>query len=404
MSTASPASRHAAARALPPGTGRGLAVASAAHFFNDAMGNVYPVLVPLLMGPLHLGLVFAAIISSAHRLTQNLLQPLFGGASDRGGRLSALLPAALAAGAVATGLLPFAASGWVLLALAMAGGVTGGAFHPPAMAWVRGLSGTRGGRGQAIFGMGGNLGRALSPLILAAVAVWAGTRAVTWLAAVALGVGLLYLAAARRWQAGKSAGKAAAVPAETPLARFQGRWAATAALLAMIAAFGTVSGAILILVPIAYRLQGQPVVLGAVVVSVMLLAGSFGNGLGGMLSDLMARERVAIVAALASTACLVAFVLTHGVLSLVFAGLTGWFSMSTNAMAVVMCQDLFPESVAMASGLASGLGSAGGTLIVALLSLVAGATSVTVALLVAGAIGLLAIPAVVAAGRWQPAR
>ncbi len=378
-----------------------MALAAGAHFFNDAMGNVYPVLVPLLMGPLHIGLVFAALISSAHRLTQNLLQPVFGGISDRAGPLSRLLPAALAVGAVATGLLPFAGSGWVLLALAVAGGITGGAFHPPAMAWVRALSGSRGGRGQAIFGMGGNLGRALSPLILAAVAVWAGTRSVSLLALAALALGLLYLAQAPgRAQSRRSS------PAPAGRARdlFRGRSAATAALLAMIAAFGTMSGAILILVPVAYRIEGQPVYLGAVVVSVMLLAGSFGNGLGGLLSDVVARERVAVIAAVASTAALVGFVFSHGILSLVLAGLTGWFSMSTNAMAVVMCQDLFPDSIAMASGLASGLGSAGGTLIVALLALVAGATSVTLALLIAGGVGLLAIPAVIAARRWHPAR
>ncbi|HVB08776.1 MAG TPA: MFS transporter, partial [Bacillota bacterium] len=310
--------------------------------------------------------------------------------SDRGTALRTALPAALCVGAVAAGLLPFAGAAWVLLALAVAAGLTGGAFHPPAMAWVRSLSGAQSGRGMALFGMAGGLGRATAPLILAALAVWAGQRSVSWLAGGALAVGIGYLVVLRR-QPPAPAGKARTLPLGQ---LFAGRWGPTASLLAMTAAFNTVSGAVLILVPIAYRLEGQPLYLGAVVVSVMLLAGSFGNALGGTLSDLLPRDRVVIVAAAASALSLTGFVLTRGAPSVVFAALTGLFSMSTDAMSVVICQDLFPESVAMASGLSSGLGSAMAAAIVVALSLVAGATSVTVALLVAAAVSLAAIPAV----------
>ncbi|HVB08842.1 MAG TPA: hypothetical protein VNM16_00570, partial [Bacillota bacterium] len=71
--------RFADAARLPCRRGRTpsyrlVAVAAAAHFSNDALGNVYPVLVPLMMGPLHMGLQLAALVASAHRLTQNLLQ------------------------------------------------------------------------------------------------------------------------------------------------------------------------------------------------------------------------------------------------------------------------------------------------------------------------------------------
>lgn len=380
--------RPAASGAGSPSYGL-IGLAAAGHFFNDANANVYPVLIPLVMLPLHMSLVSAALITTANRMSQSILQPAVGRFSDRSGRVGLLLPAALAIGAVTTGLLPLAPTAWLFLLVAVLAGAAAGAFHPPAAAWVRSISGTRKGRSMSLFLVAGNLGRAAAPLALGGLALWIGAGSVTWLAVpgAVIAAGYFWLLRGHRLQ---SNGGSESLPA---LGLIRGRLAATAALLAMASARSTLSNAIVILVPIAYKIAGEPIYLGAAVVGVLLLAGSFGNVAGGALSDHMPREWVVMVAAVASVGALIGFLFTHGVLSLVFVALTGLFAQSTTSVTMVIGQDLFPESVAMASGIALGLGNALSTFVVALLSIVAGATSVTVALLAAGAIALTAVPA-----------
>jgi FSR family fosmidomycin resistance protein-like MFS transporter len=389
-----------------PGTPAGAAdpaygpigLAAAAHFLNDAYGNVYPVLVPLLMAPLHMSLVTAALVTTANRMSQSVLQPVAGRLADRGGRLAVLLPLTLGLGALTTGLLPLTTTVAAFVVLTVLAGAANAAFHPPAAAWVRAVSGSRKGRSMALFLVAGNLGRAVAPLALGAAALWLGSRAVLWLAVPGVLLAAWYPRALRGYALHADGGEE--LPAFGLIRR---RLAGTLALLAMTGARSTLSNAIVVLVPIAYKLAGQPVYLGAAVVGVELLAGSLGNVVGGTLSDRMPRERVVVVAAVASAASLVGFLFTRGVLSLVFVALTGLFSMSTNSVTMVLGQELFPESVGMASGIALGLGNAVGTAIIAGLSLLAGATSVTVALLVAAAVALLAVPAASLHHRLRPA-
>jgi FSR family fosmidomycin resistance protein-like MFS transporter len=366
-----------------------IAVAATGHFLNDAMGNVYPVLIPLVMTPLHLTLVAAALLTTANRMSQSVLQPFIGRFTDRGSRLSLVLPAALGLGALTTGLLPFTGTAWLFLVLAVVAGAANAGFHPPALAWVREIGGNRRGRSMSLFLVAGNLGRAVAPLLLGALAIWLGARSIAWLALPALVLAVWYL-----WRLGgyrvAGGGSGEEIPAFGLIRR---RLGDTLALLAMTSARATLSNSIIVLVPVAYKVAGEPVYLGAAVVGVLLLAGSLGNVAGGTLSDLMPREWVVIVAALTSAASVVGFLLTHGAASLVFVALTGLFSMSTNSVTMVIGQELFPESVGMASGIALGLGNAIATVLVALLSILAGVTSVTVALRTAGAIALLAVPA-----------
>jgi FSR family fosmidomycin resistance protein-like MFS transporter len=369
-----------------------IAVAAAGHFLNDAMGNVYPVLIPLVMTPLHLTLVAAALVTTANRMSQSVLQPFVGRFTDRGSRLGLVLPAALGLGAVTTGLLPFTAAAWLFLVLALVAGASNAAFHPPALTWVRAIGGSsRRGRSMSLFLVAGNLGRAVAPLVLGALAIWLGVSAIAWLALPGLLLAIWYVPRLRGYRvAGGGSGEE--LPA---LGLIRRRLGDTLSLLAMTAARATLSNSVIVLVPIAYKVAGEPVYLGAAVVGVLLLAGSLGNVVGGSLSDLMPREWVVIVAALTSAGALVGFLLTHGVASLVFVALTGLFSGSTNSVTVVIGQEIFPESVGMASGIALGLGNAVATALVALLSVLAGATSVTVALLTAGGIALLAVPAAI---------
>lgn len=373
-----------------------MAVYSAAlgHFFNDAFGNVYPALVPLLAERMGFGVLTGSLVIQGSRMAASVLQPLFGAIVDR--RSAALFgPLALAAGAVLTGLLGMANTAILFVVLAVAAGGMNGAYHPPSLALVRSVSGDRPGHFTSVFLVGGSIGRALGPLMVVAVVGWLGTRGMWVLALPGLAIaGVLAVLARRRPNA--SAPKPAVADGIDPvstLAIVRRRFVPLSLILTVALARATVTSSVTTFWPL---LNGHAVlaVLGsASVIAVMLLAGSIGNLLGGSVSDRVPPHRILAVAAVGASVSLGAFALVHGVWIYPFAALAGLFSMSTNAVTAVMAQDLMPERVATASGLALGAGNALAAGATALLALAAAAWGGPAAMGLAAAVALLGLPA-----------
>ncbi len=365
-----------------------IALAGGLHFLNDAYGNVYPVLVPALMVSMHLRLVGAALIITASSLSASVLQPFAGRIADRlpGSRL---MPLSLMVCALFTGLLGYSAAPLALLVMGVLAGVGNASFHPAASSWVAAMAGSRKGWSMSIFITAGNVGRALGPaLMVLALGVW-GARGSMPLAVPGLAVAVALLV--WRVPVGARSAQRPAAPRILPLLAARARDAA--ALLVMSGARALVAGAVTTLVPIAYHEAGDPAYLAAILVGVLIFAGSVGNAVGGELSDRVARPWVVIGGAVGSALALAGFVNAGGVGALVLAGLTGFFAMGTNSVTMVMGQEMFPESVGMASGLALGVGNAVGIAMVGLLSVLAGWAGVDVALYAAAALALLAVPA-----------
>lgn len=379
-----------------PGPG-GLALiglASAGHFFNDGYGNVYPALVPLVAAQLGFGLVTGSLLITAVRMASSILQPLFGAAADR--RPTPLLgPVALAAAAAATGALGLLPPAPLFVLLAILAGSANGAFHPPGLALVRGLAGRRPGRYTSLFLVGGTVGRALGPLLMVGAAALWGVRGVG-----ALALPGLALAAVLARGAARSAPSSAPVEREghgrATLALVRDRLGPLSLLLAIAVARGTVTSAVTTFWPLLHGRAVAQVAGSAGVIAVMMLTGSIGNVLGGSLSDRVPPHRLLAGAAAGAGLSLAAFALAGGAWTYVFAALAGLFAMSTNAVTTVLGQNLLPERVATASGLALGLGNALTAGVTALLAVSAALWGGTVALELAAAVAFTGLPAALA--------
>lgn len=375
---------------LPSGRPRygPIALAGGLHFLNDAYGNVYPVLVPFLMVSLHLQLVGAALIITASSLAASVLQPFAGRIADRlpGSRL---MPLSLMGCALFTGLLGYTTTPLMLLLMGVLAGVGNASFHPAASTWVRAMAGSRKGWSMSIFITCGNIGRSLGPALMVLALGWWGAHGSLPLVIPGLVVGGLLVL--RRAPLAGAGGPRLTAPRILPL--LTARAGDTTALLVMSGARALVAGAVTTLVPIAYHQAGDPAYLAAILVGVLIFAGSIGNAAGGELSDRIARPWVVIAGAVGSALALAGFVSAGGFGALLLAGLTGFFAMGTNSVTMVMGQELFPESVGMASGLALGVGNAVGIATVGLLSVLAGWAGVHAALYAAAALALLAVPA-----------
>ncbi|MCL8208316.1 MAG: MFS transporter [Actinomycetia bacterium] len=380
-------------------------VAALGHLLNDMYGNVYPVVVPLLMGPLRMGVTAAAMVNSVNGLTAALLQPFWGMAADRRGGLR-FLPYALLGGAAAVGLLGFSPSYPVLLFLTLAAAAGNSAYHPPAAALVHASSGTRKGAGMSVFMVAGNVGRSLGPALAALLALAAGVRGVGLVAlpgvAVALWIGVQlgrmerHGARAPHAPAEEGAGghghghaHAEAVPLRDLARLVRARGWAIVLLLLMSASRSIVTSAVIAFLPLRYHLSGGPVLTSSAFIAVMLLVGGVGNALGGTLSDRVPRTWVVAVASLLAAAAMALFVDARGVTSLVLLALAGFFAMSVSSVVIVLGQELFPDNVALASGIVLGWGNAAASLGVAALAVIAGRWGIDAALF--GAAGVAAV-------------
>jgi FSR family fosmidomycin resistance protein-like MFS transporter len=392
--------------ALRPTTA--ILVAALGHLLNDMYGNVYPVVVPLLMGPLRMGVTAAAMVNSVNGLAAALLQPFWGMAADRRGGLR-FLPYALLGGAAAVGLLGFSPSYPVLLLLTLAAAAGNSAYHPPAAALVHASSGARKGAGMSVFMVAGNVGRSLGPALAALLALGAGVRGVGLVAlpgvAVALWIGVQlgrierHGARAPHAQAEAGAGghghghtHGEAVPFRDLARLVRARGWAIVLLLLMSATRSIVTSAVIAFLPLRYHLSGGPVLTSSVFIAVMLLVGGVGNALGGTLSDRVPRTWVVAVASLLAAAAMALFVDARGVASLVLLALAGFSAMSVSSVVIVLGQELFPDNVALASGIVLGWGNAAASLGVAALAVVAGRWGIDAALFGAAAVAAVGTP------------
>ena len=151
---------------------RSLGILSIAHASADVNQGAIPVLLPFFIAAHHLSYTAAAAIVFAVSLVSSAFQPVFGWISDRRPMpwlipLSMLL---LGVGVSSTGLLPSYRLG---VAAVMISGLGSAMFHPEGARLMLHLAHDRKATAMSLFGMGGQAGFAVGPIIgTAALLTW----------------------------------------------------------------------------------------------------------------------------------------------------------------------------------------------------------------------------------------
>jgi FSR family fosmidomycin resistance protein-like MFS transporter len=356
------------------------------HFVNDSYPNLYPALLPVLMVDLHFSVVLAGLLSSIAALTTQLLQPLTGFLADRFGTRWFVVGGLGGGALVASSALAFAPAYWIFLAALLVGGIGNALFHPHASALVGDLTARKKGLSMSFFMIGGNFGRAVAPVAATTTFLLLGRHGLALLAIP----GVIMAVILARLLTPAPAPRIRSVRVWTPEFRQGLRHAAN--LLAMVGLRNLASSGVLVLVPILWHELHRPLAEAAGLLSVMFLAGAFGNMSGGALSDRLGPKPVLIGSAVLSSACLVAFLTVGGPWSWITMAALGFCLFSSSSVVMVYGQALFPNNKGMASGITVGVGNTLGALAVALLGLVAAAYGPKVALMVGAATLLGSIP------------
>jgi MFS transporter, FSR family, fosmidomycin resistance protein len=150
-----------------------------AHLLNDLMQSVIPSTYPILKQIFHLNFTQIGLITFVFQLTASILQPFIGFYTDKNPK-----PYSLAFGMLftITGLVFLSLSNafWMLLVSVAFVGVGSSIFHPEASRVAFLGSGGKRGLAQSIFQLGGNIGSAIGPLLVAVIVAPNGQSYVIW--------------------------------------------------------------------------------------------------------------------------------------------------------------------------------------------------------------------------------
>ena len=162
-----------------------LASVTVCHLLNDSMQSLLPSTYPMFKSLLHLSFGQIGLIALTNQLTASLLQPVVGFYTDRHPKPFSL-PIGLCSTFIGLLLLSVAHSFHAILFAIAFVGVGSSVFHPESSRLARMASGGRYGLAQSLFQVGGNVGVAGGPLMVAFVVLSRGQASIAWFSLIAL--------------------------------------------------------------------------------------------------------------------------------------------------------------------------------------------------------------------------
>jgi FSR family fosmidomycin resistance protein-like MFS transporter len=167
------------------------------HLLNDSMASLLPSMYPMFKSLLHLSFGQVGLIALTNQLTASLLQPMVGLYTDRHPKPFSL-PIGLGSTLIGLLLLSVASSFHAILFATALVGVGSSVFHPESSRLARMASGGRYGLAQSLFQVGGNVGIAGGPLLVAFVVLPRGQSSIAWFSLIAL-LTIILLIPVSRW-------------------------------------------------------------------------------------------------------------------------------------------------------------------------------------------------------------
>ncbi|HZD10277.1 MAG TPA: MFS transporter [Candidatus Binatia bacterium] len=322
------------------------------HLSLELSNNFLPVAYPLLIQKLDLSYAQVGTVAFVAVTAATLLQPLFGYLSDRFDSRKLLVLSLFWIGTIMA-LTGLAGSYWLLLFVVAAGGLGSAAFHPAAAALASAVAGRRRGASMSIFSVGGNMGAALSPLLIGTALLQLGLPGTVVLVPVMWAISfVLFRRFARlpavNGRAADSSSPSSGVQIGPPLALV---------LVVLIAAARSWFQASLnTYLPEWLQTQGWSAEHASLLLSVMLASVAVGSLTGGTLSDRLGRLPVVLLSFTLAIPVLWFLLHTHGPLQVLCISLAGVMIGATFPVTILMAQEAWPRAVGLASSLAIGLG------------------------------------------------
>ena len=353
---------------------------SLGHGCADLCSGALWTLLPFLVVERHYSYEAVGLYALAASVATALVQPLVGAHGDRG-EARWLLPAGLVLAGAGIGAVGLTASYPLTLIAAIVCSIGVAAYHPEGARWARFASGSRVTANMSVFSVGGGLGYAVGPLLVAAVLSPLGLHGTLIIALVPVAAAAVVVAALSRFRQQTRDGQEA-----HRLAASASEWRPFATLVALFCLASGVTTGLLTYVPLfLVHARGTTPGVANVMTAILLGAAAAGTLLGGLAAQRLGRRFVLLVPQLVLVPA-IALLPSLGYGAMIPVVIVIGVAMNANVgVALVLAQEYLPRRMGLATGLTIGLCSGAGGLVVAALGLLgdaAGPASVIYAMAV----------------------
>ncbi len=335
----------------------GALLISAGHLSLELSNNYLPVAYPLFIEKLSLSYAQVGAVALVAIVASTLLQPLFGYLSDRfdSRKLMALSLFWIGTVMAFAGYAPSYA--WLLI-IVVGGGLASAAFHPAAASLASVVASKRRGASMSIFSVGGNIGAALSPLLVGFALIQFGLPGtiilipLMWAIGLLLGKRFLQLPAnnslhhdRRQDEAGDAAGRVQI-----------GSLLALLLVILIASARSWFQAALNTYLPEWLQTEGWSAENAGAMLSILMASVAVGSLAGGTLSDRVGRLAIVFGSFTLAIPILWLLLNTEGPIQALFIASAGVTIGATFPVTILMAQEAWPGAVGLASSLAIGLG------------------------------------------------
>ncbi len=368
-----------------------------AHAANDTYTSFLAPLLPTLIPRLMLSKTQAGLLALIQS-TPALLQPVIGHLADRASlRYLVILGPALAATAMS--LLGITPSYFMAAVLVLIAGLSSAALHAAAPAMAGRLSGLHLGRGLGLWNVGGYLGLALGPMLVATTVDFFSVEETPWLMIGGwLASAVLYL-------------RLRHVPLHTTTlavaAPWRNGWEVLRPILPPVTGI-TVTRAMLYaatvtFLPTLLTEQGSDLWHAGVALSALQVSSAFGALIAGSLSDRFGRRPVISASLILPALLLVMLVYLRGWTQMTVLLALGVTTPATHVVLMAMVQENCPDNRALANGVFLSLAFLSESLGAVVLGALADLLGLRIAFIASAVLVLAGLPLVLLLPRERPA-
>lgn len=353
---------------------KAIALLSAGHACVDVYQGSVAALVPFFAAERAYGYAAVSGIVLAASLLSSVAQPLFGALTDRWA-MPWLLPSATLLGGLGIGLGGLVDSYALTLVFVALSGIGVAAYHPEAARVAR-IAGGGGHTAMGWFSLGGNIGFATAPVLVAAVMALGGLRMSPLLVVPALAGSVLCLPVLRALtrKAGSGDSRSDAVGVDD--------WRSFAKLSAAVVCRSIVFVGLSTFVSLyAQQRTGGGTTTGSAALFVLYVGGAVGTLLGSRLAGHRGRVTVIRWSYLATVGTVAGVVFVPGPAFFAFVLLAAVSLYIPFSLQITLSQDYLPTRVGTASGVTLGLTVSIGGLASPVIGTVADHTSLQTALI-----------------------
>jgi FSR family fosmidomycin resistance protein-like MFS transporter len=323
----------------------GVTIVSTAHAVHDTYTAFLPALLPVLIQKFALTNTSAGLLSVSLQIP-SLLQPFIGHLADRK-NLRLLIIFTPAITGLGMSLLSIAPNYAFLVFLLVLAGLSSASLHAVGPVLSGTLAGQKLGRGMSFWMVGGELGRALGPLIVVTAIGYLTLDGLPWLMMAGISTSI-FLYIKLRSITTQPINNGVSIPWKTALQQMK---KVMVPLAILIFARSMMIVTLTTFMPTFLTSEGSSLWVAGASLSILEAAGVVGAFLAGSLSDQYGRRRMLAISFIATPLFMFLFLQTKGALQIPLLVLLGFFSISITPVFMAIVLENFPDNRSFANGI-----------------------------------------------------